>query len=135
MEFARTENKIRLNKSVHTLLGTEPPIIKMEVDEHEFLEVEDIEAVRKVNLELSEGKPFCVLLDTSKGYFNVSPDANKLLTSKAYTKNRLAAAFIVKSLPARLAGNFFMTLGKGHNVAKMFSTEKEALVWLKSMAK
>ncbi len=135
MEFTRVENTIILKKTVHHLVETDPPIIKMEVNEHEFLDVEDVLAIREVNLEFSEGKPFCVLLDTSKGYFNVSPEANKLLTSKEYSEKRMAAAFVVSSLASRLAGNFFIRMGGRYHHTRLFSEEAEALKWLKTFGK
>ena len=135
MEFVRIKNKIQLKKSLHTLVETNPPIIKMEVNELSYLEVEDIAAVREVNLEFSEGKPFCVLLNTEKGYFNVSPEANKLLTSEEFSEKRMAAAFIVNSLATKLAGNFFIKLSKRKSPTKMFTNEGEAVKWLKGFAK
>lgn len=130
MEFVKEKKAIRLKKCQLTLIETEPPIIKMEVEIQEFLEADDIREVRKANLELSEGKSFCVLLDASKGYFNVSPEANKLLVSKEYTQTRKAAAFLVRSLATRLAGNFFMRLKPGSQT-RLFANEEDALHWLK----
>jgi hypothetical protein len=126
--------QIKLARSLHTLLEKHPPIIRMEVPEHEYLDVADIEAVREANLTLSEGKPFCVLLDTSHGYFNVSPKANKLLASKKYSEKRMAAALVVKSLASRLAGNFFLRLKPG-SPTRLFLTEREAVNWLRTFAK
>lgn len=130
-----TEKHIQLKKSLHTLIEINPPIIKMEADEHEFLEVEDIERIREINLKLSEGKPFCILLDTSKGYFNTSPEANKLLASKEFAEKRMASAFIAKSLATKLASNFFIKFNKPLTPTRVFSSEKEALKWLKTFMK
>lgn len=135
MEFVRVKNKIQLKKSLHTLIETNPPIIKMEVNESDFLEMEDVKAIREVNLEFSEGKPFCVLLNTDKGYFNVSPEANKLLASKEFAEKRMAAAFVVNSLATKLAGNFFIKLSKRSSPTRMFTKEEEAIKWLKSFVK
>lgn len=135
MEFKRVEDTIRLKKTVHTLIETVPPIIKMSVNEHEFLEVEDVLAVREVNLALSEGKPFCVLLNTGEGYFNLVPEAAKLLNSKEYAEKRMAAAFVIKSLASRLAGNFFIRMGGRYHHTRLFSDEAEALEWLKTFGK
>jgi len=123
---------IQLKKSLHTLIEINPPIIKMEVGENEFLEVEDIKAVRKANLELSDGKPFCVLLDTGKGYFNTSPDAFKLLASEEYTEKRMGTAIIAKSLATKIAGNFFIRFNKPPTPTRLFSSEKEAMKWLRT---
>lgn len=133
MVFVEPKKQMQLAKSLLTLLETNPPIIKMEVNPLEFLEVEDVKEVRRANLALSEGKPFCVLLDTSKGYFNVSPEANKLMADKEFSKDRLAAAFVVRSLASRLAGNFFLRLKPG-SPTRLFTNEAEALRWLRKFA-
>ena len=128
------QKSIRLSKSVHTVIETDPLIIKLEVEPGEFLDVEDVHDWRKANLELSEGKPFYVLLDTSQGYFSMTPEGNLLLTSPAFTEHRLASALVVKSLAARLTGNFFIKLGGRRNVSRMFNSEEEAIKWLKALA-
>ncbi len=126
--------QIQLQKSLHTLIESNPPIIKMEVPEYEFLEVEDILEVRKANLTLSENKPFCVLLDTRRGYFNVSKEANKLLAGKEYAEKRMAAALLSQSLATKLASNFFINFSKPITPTRVFSTEEEAINWLKKVA-
>jgi hypothetical protein len=122
--------QIKLDNSTHTLIETNPPIIKMEVTEGEFVEVGTIEKVHKINLELSNGKPFCILLDTSAGYFNISPQANELLASPAYALKRIATAIIVKTLATRLMGNFFIRFNKPPTPTRLFKTEEEAMTWL-----
>ena len=123
--------QIRLAKSVHTLVFTDPPIIRMEVEALERLEAADVAPIRGANLALSGGKKFCILLDTSKGYFNVTPEANKLLAGSEYAGWRIATALVVKSLATRLAGNFFMRLRPG-SPTRLFHSEKDALAWLKN---
>ena len=129
------KKQIILDKSTHTLIEINPPIIKMEVKEGDFIEVADIEKIHETNLSLSNQEPFCVLLDTSQGHFNVSPEANKLLASYAYAKTRMAAAIIVKTLATKLAGNFFIRFNKPPTPTKVFTNEEEALVWLRRYAK
>ena len=38
-----TKRHVRLKKSIHTLIETNPRVIKIEVKENEFLDVEEIE--------------------------------------------------------------------------------------------
>jgi hypothetical protein len=125
---------IQLAKSRHTIIDTDPLIIKLEVNPDEFLEVEDVHEWRRVHMELSGGRPFCILLDTTKGYFNMSPEGNLLLTSKSFTEHRIATALVVRSLASRLTGNFFLRLGGKRNISRMFGTEEDAIKWLKSLA-
>jgi hypothetical protein len=126
--------QIQLEKSVHTLIETNPPIIKMEVTEGEFIEVATVVKVHKTNLELSNGKPFCVLLDTSNGYFNVSPAANKLLASPEYALKRIATAIIIKALASRLMANFFIKFNKPPTPTRLFNSEEAAMEWLRQYA-
>lgn len=125
---------IRLAKSTHTVVETDPLIIKLEVEPDGFLDVEDVEEWRKVHFRLSEGKPFYILLDTSKGYFNMSPEGKLVLASPPFTEHRLASALVVKSLATRLSGNFFIKLGGKRNVSRMFSSEEEAIKWIMALA-
>jgi len=116
-------------------MESNPIIIKMEANENEFLEAEDVKLIRAANLELSENKSFCVLLDTGKGYFNVSPEGNKLLASKEYSQMRLATAIIAKSFATKLAGNFFIRFNKPSTPTRLFTDETAAVNWLKGFAK
>ncbi len=135
MESHKTIKKIQLQKSLHTLIETNPPIIKMEVTEGVFIEIAEIKEVHKTNLELSGGKPFCVLLDTSNGYFSVSPAGNKLLASPEYAMKRIATAIIVKNLATRLMGNFFILFNKPPSPTSLFTTEEDAMIWLRKFEK
>ncbi|MGZ3861952.1 MAG: DUF7793 family protein [Bacteroidia bacterium] len=125
---------IQLKKARLTFINSIPPIIKMEAEPSEFLEIEDVKLIRAANLELSGNMPFCVLLDTSKGYFNISHDANKLLASKEYSAMRIGTAILAKSVATRLAGNFFITVNKPATPTKLFSTHNEAIAWLRQLA-
>jgi len=126
--------QIKLTKSLQTLIETDPPIIKMEAAENEFFELEDIKEIHEANLKLSNGKPFCVLLDTSKGHFSVSPKANELLASTEYAKTRRATAMVVNSLATKMAAYFFIRFNKPPTPTRVFTQAEEALKWLKTFA-
>ncbi len=124
---------IRLRKTKHLLI--EPHIIKLQVNEGEFIEVADIEKMHEANLELADGAFFCVLLDTSMGYFNTSTEARDLVASKEYAKVMKATAIVVKTLATQLAGNFFIKLSKPNAPTRLFANENDALNWLHKYAK
>jgi len=124
---------IELSKSRHTLI--EPGIILMLVKEGEFFEEEDAEKSHQAHLELSDGQPFCILLDTMNGFFNVSPEAKKRIASKEYAQHLKASAFVVTSLPARLTGNFFIRFLKPASPTHLFGKQSEALEWLRKFNK
>jgi hypothetical protein len=117
-------------KVKHLLL--EPGIIKILVQENAVLDIKDVLEMRTKNLELSKGDRFCVLLNTTKGYFSMNPEALKMLASKEYLETRKATAIVVNSLAARLAGNFFKRLHSSDSSTRLFNSEEEALLWLRS---
>ena len=115
-------------KFTQTLI--EPGIIRLEVLENSYLEKEDVVLMRQMNIQLSGGKRFSVLLNASKGYFTTGPEAMKLLASKEYLELRKATAIVVKSLAARLAGNFFKKITPPLCPTRLFNSEVEAIKWL-----
>ena len=123
---------LRTAKSKHTLLLDQ--IIKMEIDEDEIIEVEDMRAMHEVNLTLSKQKPFGVLLNVRK-HFVVTKEARELLASPEFFTHHIASAFIVRSLAAKLTGNFFIRFNQPKNPTKLFSAEAQALEWLKGVMK
>src|SRR5579872_3711469 len=120
---------IRTNKALHTIIEEDPLIIKIESNPGDYVEVEDVHAIRDANNELSEGKPFYVLLDTSKGFSSSSPDANKLMASKDFAGNRRAIAIIAKSLATKIVSNFFIRFNKPHTPTRVFTSDAEAIDW------
>jgi hypothetical protein len=101
----------------------------MQVNEGHNLTLSDAENIGKVFRQWAEGKKFAVLLDATL-YFTVEPAAMQLLSSKEFTKDRVAAAMVTSSLANRLIGNFFVQLTKKRSSSKMFSNENEAIKWL-----
>ena len=127
------EKQIKLKKTTHTLV--EPHIVRLQVKESEFIEVEDVKDMHKAHLELVDETYFCVLLDTSMGYFNTSKDARDLIASKEYAKVMRATALVVNTLATQLAGNFFIKLSKPNAPTRLFTDESEAISWLRGFSK
>lgn len=104
----------------------------MEAEESAYFELEDIKEIHAANLKLSGGNPFCILLDTSKGHFSVSPEGNNILASIEYARTRRAAALVVKNLATKMAGYFFIRFNKPPTPTRVFSSGEEAIIWLKT---
>lgn len=126
---------IRLKKTTHVIIEEHPLIIRIESAAGEFAEVEDVYAMRDANNELSEGKPFYVLLDTTSGFASSTPEANKLLASKEFSGNRQAIAIIAGSLASQIVSNFFIRFNKPHTPTRVFTNEQKAIDWLKELSK
>ena len=75
------------------------------------IEAEDAKEMGAIFRRLANGQKFAVLLDATN-IFTISAEANALIASKEYTKDRIAAAFIVNSLANRIVGNFFIKFNK-----------------------
>lgn len=123
---------IRLKKSEHTLISERPAIIRIESFDGEYVEVEDVEEMRRANVELSSSGPYMILLDTSKGHAPASPEANKLMASKEFAGNRKAIAIIAKTLAGKIVSNFFIRFNKPFTPTRVFTNEEDALAWLKT---
>ena len=99
---------------------------------NDFVDLKDLESAHQTNLELTEGKPFCILLDT-KVPFLMADGVRERLASKEYAEYRTATALVVKSLSSRLIGNFFITVNKPPQPTRMFSTYADAFSWLNTI--
>jgi hypothetical protein len=127
--------QISLKKSLHEIIEENPLIIKVESSSGEFIEADDANAMREANLELSNGGPYYVLLDTSKGYASSRPEANEIFAGKEYAESRRAIAIIAKSLASKIVSNFFIRFNKPVTPTKVFTNETEAIAWIKELAK
>jgi hypothetical protein len=109
----------------------EPGIIKIEVSEKAVLDLEDVLAMRRKNLELSRGEKFCILWDSRNVHFTIDPEAMHKMASAEYQEVRKAAALIVDSLAGKLVGNFFKSLTSQKSPTRLFNSEEEGLKWLR----
>jgi hypothetical protein len=121
-------------KSITAHFGTvtliEPSIIKVKVHEGIVFDVKETHEIRSLNLELTNGKPYCLLLDYTK-YFTITPEAKQLAASEEFSKYRIAFAAVVGSLAAKLSGNFFIKFNLPATPTRLFTNEKDALEWLR----
>ncbi len=61
-------------------------------------------------------------------------EGRKAYAESAYLiNNRLADAFLVKSLAVRLIANFFINVTKPKVATRLFTDEKEAIKWLEGL--
>lgn len=109
-------------------------IIRVTPNEDVDIEVEDARDMREMLVKLSDGNKYCVLLDATVR-FNVSSEAKALIAGKEYSSERISAAFVITSLANMLVGKFFIKVNKPYSPTKIFSTEKDALHWLKTQVK
>lgn len=90
------------------------------------------EAVHAIS-QLCEGKRCPVLIDMTE-IQAMDRNARVYFAGPETARVESAAAILVRSPLTRAIGNFFMGLNKPLFPTRLFTTEEEALSWLKSLA-
>lgn len=124
--------KIELNNVFIELLS--PNIIQITIKNNSVIEVEDILAIKKANLELAKGVKYGIITESGSNT-TVSEKARTLMATEIIEKDRVATAFVINNLSQRLLGKFYLKINKPNTPTKMFSTLKEALIWIESQTK
>ncbi len=81
--------------------------------------------------QLLNGRKALILLDASAEY-TITEEAKAFGSSDAFLSNRIAIAYVTKSLGNRLMFNLYLTVYKPSIPTRMFSSRKTALQWLKT---
>jgi hypothetical protein len=105
-------------------------ILRTQVKPHVHLTIEDAREGLERTRELCAGKKHPVLVDLThcKG---VDRAARTYYAGEETAKLGLAAALLIGSPLARAIGNFFLGVNKPVFPARLFTSEAEALAWLK----
>lgn len=80
---------------------------------------------------LADGKAYPMLYTTEGGLSTPSPEVKKNVASEERSALVLADAFVVKSLPQRIAAKIYISFNQPSMPTKFFSKESEAINWLK----
>ncbi len=95
-----------------------------------MIEPADIVQLRETNLEISEAKPYTVLVEADD-LTSFSKETRELLASKEFAGITLAKALVFKSLAQRIISNFYLQINKPHIKTRLFNDRKKAIEWLK----
>ncbi|HEY0602682.1 MAG TPA: STAS/SEC14 domain-containing protein [Herpetosiphonaceae bacterium] len=80
--------------------------------------------------ELSQGRPFRALTDIRQ-MTSQSREAREFYSDPSHTQSLVAVAILVGSPVSRLIGNFFMGFNKSSTPTRLFTSEADAIAWLK----
>jgi hypothetical protein len=94
------------------------------------LQLDDAKEVVAVMASLGGGVPRPVLVDVGATR-SMSRDARKYFAGAETAKVESAVALLIKSPLARAIGNFFMGVNKTLFPTRLFTSEEEALAWLR----
>jgi hypothetical protein len=92
--------------------------------------LEDAKETMAAYLKLNKGKRLPLFVDT-KTMKSLSRDARKYYAGEEAAKVASAVAIIVGTPVSRVLGNFYLGLSNPHLPSRLFSSESEALEWLK----
>ena len=103
------------------------------LDGHQ-MEVEDVLELKQANIQLSEGKPYAVLV-TFGHLTEVSKESRELIASKDFVKNTVAKALLVNNIGHRLVGNFYLSVNRPAIRTHVFTNREQAIEWLSTELK
>lgn len=96
-----------------------------------IIDVEDAADNFLVARHLTKGKPFLKLVDARK-IFKIKKDARVFVERENNSDKHIAKAIVVGSFISRYLNQFFLNLQSQKFPVKIFTSEKEALEWLKT---
>ena len=103
-------------------------VAKVEID------VAICEEIHQVALEVTGGKAYPNLFTFTKYVIPDADSRNFMLLPKRLALS-CADAFVIRSLPQKIIGNFYLRINKPPIPTKIFSTEGEAIEWLLQFVK
>jgi len=99
-----------------------------------FLDKPEMESLLNSAIELTEGKKYFAIIDTSND-IDSTKDAREYYANNELNRFRYADAFIVSSLPLKMVVNFFIRVNKPSIPTKMFNSKDSAFEWINEMKK
>lgn len=93
--------------------------------------VEDIKETNKAVGELGGGRAFLNLVYIHQ-LFNTDPEVREYAATEESNRYTIADAFVVNSTALKLVGNFYIRFNKPARPTKIFTSDTEAIEWLKS---
>ena len=92
--------------------------------------LEDAQETMAAYKKINNGKRLPLFIDT-KTMRSLSREARHYYASEEAADNASAAAIIVGTPVSKVLGNFYLGLSNPHLPSRLFSSEDEALAWLK----
>lgn len=119
--------EFKTNKCIIKLIT--PTIVENKIIDGCDINVVDLTEIRNLNVKLTKGNPFAVLLDAGQ-YTSITTEAREIAATKSFSKNTIAKAFIINSLPQRIVGNFYIKVNKPFSETKLFTSKEKGIEWL-----
>jgi hypothetical protein len=121
-----------VNKTTEMHIDNEG-ILRIAVLEDAEIDIEEAKENFDSAVKLSGGKSMLKLVD-ARAFFTMTKKARDFAASRETNEHNIARAVIVHSLANRLLVNFFIRFHKPKSPLRMFSSEAEALKWLRKFS-
>ena len=92
--------------------------------------LQDAQETMAAYLKLNDGERLPLLIDT-KTMKSISREARHFYAGEEAAKCASAVALILKTPVSRVLGNFYLGLSNPHLPSRLFTSDDEALEWLK----
>ena len=109
-------------------------VFRLTIPQTDLLTIEHAKEIAAATSVYAPGRRALFLVDARRAG-RMTQEARQYLASDEATKNILAMAILVGSPVSRIVGNFFLMINKPRVPANLFSSEKDALSWLKGFAR
>ena len=127
MEITKNESQIARTKKA-VISFNNKGLLKVVLADNEEITYDDVVEQRKAIHNLTGGQPHVILAITGKR--TMATKEAREYSSSNIPEGRIAEAILIKSLPVRLMGKFYINFNKPKVPTQMFDNETEALTWL-----
>ena len=117
---------VRIKKAV--ISYNNKGLLKIVLADYDEITHDDVLEQRKVVQDLTQGQPHVVLAIAGRRT-SATKEAREY-SSANIPEGRLAEAVLIKSLPVRIMGKFYINFNKPLVPTQLFDNENEALTWL-----
>lgn len=107
-------------------------IMHIHIKVRNTFELSDSMEIVEARTKLAQGKKYPVLYTTEHSFVTPSKEVNNYVASEERSKLVIADAFVMKSLPQRLAAKTYMLFKGPVRPTRFFSNESDAIEWLKT---
>jgi hypothetical protein len=114
----------------HIIWLEDDGIVRVKVKPNIHITLQDAQVAMRAISEVCGGKTRPALVDM-RGLVGMDREARLFFAGEETAKVEAAAALIIESPLSKAIGNFFMGLNKPIFPTRLFTSETEALAWLK----
>ncbi len=122
-------DQINLEKGVISILNDN--ILRFEVKKTDEITVADLRQFNLAIGEIGAGKQFLNLI-VIKDFVLFDKEIRNYAASAEANKYTIADAIVVNSSALKMVGNFYIKFNKPLKPSRIFTSEKEAIQWLKT---